>query len=127
MKQEPLTLTTVNNGKIQEWITVVEDGIPVWVAKNSIKKHELMEKLDDLFHQAIENEDDEPVVEILCCSEKNYQISYFPAASLYLCEDLEGRYATLSALVDALWEFLACPEIQGYRLLYLQPFTFRSC
>ncbi|MCI7100118.1 MAG: hypothetical protein MR966_14680 [Lachnospiraceae bacterium] len=117
MKQEPLTLTTVNNGRTQEWITVVEDGIPVWVAKNSIKKHELMEKLDDLFHQAIENEDDEPVVEILCRSEKSYQISYFPAASLYLCEDLEGRYATLSTLVDAIWELLACQEIREYRLV----------
>lgn len=117
MKQDSLTLTTVKNGKIQEWITVIEDGIPVWVAKNSVKKHELMEKLDDLFHQAIENEDDEPVVEILCRSQASYQISYFPAASLYLCENLEGRYATLSTLVDAIWELLACQEIQEYRLL----------
>ncbi|MGN0293289.1 MAG: hypothetical protein ACI4D3_04710 [Lachnospiraceae bacterium] len=117
MKQKPLTLTTVKNGKIRKWITVVEDGIPVWVAENSIKKHELMEKLDGLFHQAIENEDDEPVVEIRSCSGKNYQVSYFPAASLYLCEDLEGRYATLSTLMDALWELLACQEIQEYRLL----------
>ncbi|MDD7390506.1 MAG: hypothetical protein PUG60_12820 [Lachnospiraceae bacterium] len=117
MKQESLTLTTVKNGKPQEWITVIEDGIPVWVAKNSVKKHELMEKLDDLFHQAIENEDDEPVVEIYCRSGADYQISYFPAASLYLCEELEGRYATLSTLVDAIWELLACQEIQEYRLL----------
>lgn len=116
MKQKPLTLTTVKNGKIQEWITVVEDGIPVWVAKNSIKKHELMEKLTDLFHQAIENEDDEPVAEIIC-RRKNYQINYFPAASLYLCEDLEGRYATLSTLVDAIWELLAGCEIMDCRLL----------
>lgn len=117
MKQEPITLTTVKNGKIQEWITIIEDGIPVWVAKNSIKKHELMEKLADLFHQAIENEDDEPVAEIICSSGKNYQVSYFPAASLYLCEDLEGRYATLSTFVDAIWELLACQEILDCRLL----------
>lgn len=116
MKQEPITITTVKNGKKQEWITVIEDGIPVWVAKNSIGKHELMEKLADLFHQAIENEDDEPVVEILCRKE-SYQINYFPAASLYLCEDLEGRYATLSTLVDALWELLADRAITECRLL----------
>lgn len=117
MKQEPLTLTTVKNGKIHEWITVIEDGIPVWVTKNSIKKHELMEKLADLFHQAIENKDDEPVVEIICSSGQNYQVNYFSAASLYLCENLEGRYATLSTLVDAMWELLACQEILNYRLL----------
>ena len=116
MKQESITLTTVKNGKKQEWITNIEDGIPVWVAKNSVKKQELMEKLADLFHQAIENEDDEPVVEILC-REETYQINYFPAASLYLCENLEGRYSTLSTFVDAIWELLASQEIMECRLL----------
>lgn len=117
MKQEPLTLTTVKNGKTQEWITIIEDGIPVWVAKNSMKKHELMEKLNELFHQAIQNEDDEPVAEIRCSCGKSYQINYFPTASLYLCEDLEGRYATLSTLTDALWELLSDQIITEYQLL----------
>lgn len=117
MKQDTFTLTTVKNGKTQEWITIIEDGIPVWVAKNSVKKHELMEKLDELFHQAIQNEDDEPVAEIQCQSGRNYQVNYFPAASLYLCEHLEGRYATLSSLTDALWELLHNQTITAYRLL----------
>lgn len=117
MKQEPFTLTTVKNGKTQEWITIIEDGIPVWVAKNSVKKHELMEKLGELFRQAIQNEDDEPVVEIRCISGKKYQINYFQTASLYLCEELEGRYSTLSTLTDALWELLVNQSITDYQLL----------
>ncbi|MDO5409285.1 MAG: hypothetical protein Q4F21_02395 [Lachnospiraceae bacterium] len=117
MNQDVLTLTTVKNGKKQEWITIIEDGIPVWVLRNSQKKHELMEKLSELFHQAIQNEDDEPSAEILCGSGKKFQISYFPAASLYLCEDLEGRYATLSAMTDAVWELLADQTIESCRLL----------
>ena len=87
-----------------EWITIIEDEIPVWVRKNSIKKHELMKKLEQLIHQAMELEDDEPVIELLCTTGERYQISYFHYASLYLCEELEGRYSTLSTLMDALWE-----------------------
>ena len=117
MKQEPLTLTTVKNGKTREWITIIEDGIPVWVAKNSVEKHDLMKRLEELFNQALQNEDDEPAAEILCESGLCYQISYFPAASLYLCEDLEGRYATLSSLTDALWEHLRSQTITAYKLL----------
>ena len=117
MKQDMPTLTTIKNGKIQEWITIVEDGIPVWKLKNSAKKHELMEKLKILFHQAISEDDDEPVAEIQCESGEIYQIFFFPAASLYLCESLEGRYATLSALIDALWELLAKQTILHCKLL----------
>ena len=117
MNQETLTLTTVKNGKTQEWITIIEDGIPVWVAKNSGGKHELLEKLDELFQEAIQNEDDEPVIEIRCRSGQTFQISYFPFATLYLCEELEGRYSTLSTLTDALWELLADQMITDSQLL----------
>lgn len=117
MNQDTPTLTTVKNGKTQEWITIIEDGIPVWVVKNSCQKHTFLEKLDTLLQEASQEDDDEPVIEIQCQSGQIFQVHYFPFASLYLCEELEGRYSTLSTLADALWELLKNQTITNYRLL----------
>ena len=117
MSKDNLTLTTQKNGRTMEWITIIEDGIPVWVRKNSIKKHELMKKLEQLIHQAMELEDDEPVIELRCTTGERYQISYFHYASLYLCEELEGRYSTLSTLMDALWELPGMESAENCHLV----------
>ena len=116
MQQKHLTLTTIKNGKTYEWITIVEDGIPVWVSKSSLKKQQFMEQLHLLFQEALAD-DDEPVIEITCQSGQRYQISYFEAASLYLCENLEGRYSTLSTMADAMWDLICEDDVTDYRLL----------
>lgn len=116
-QSERPVLSITKNGKTQQWITVIEDGIPVWVLQNNTKKHELMGHLEQLFNQAVQNDDDEPVIRISCKSGVNYLISYFPYATLYLCEELEGRYATLSTLTDALWELVCEQTVTDYTLL----------
>ena len=76
-----------------------------------------MKKLEQLIHQAMELEDDEPVIELLCTTGERYQISYFHYASLYLCEELEGRYSTLSTLMDALWELPGMESAENCHLV----------
>ena len=111
---ENLTLTTQNNGRTYEWITIIENGIPQWVLKSSMKKHTIMENLDRLFKEAISQGDDEPVIKILTKSGKCFYISHFPYAGLFLCEDLEGRYSTVSTLTDALWDLISDEIVIDY-------------
>lgn len=116
MNDKTLSITTIKNGKELEWITIIEDGIPMWVPRKNADKHLLIQQLDDLFKEAREAEDDEPVVAIIC-EEATYEVTYFQAAGLYLCDDLEDRYVTLATLTDALWGLVCDKNLVGCKLL----------
>lgn len=116
MRDEILTITTQKNGKNLEWITIIEDGIPMWIPKKNAAKHLLIKQLDDLFQEAREQGDDEPVVAVIC-EEASYEVTYFQAAGLYLCDDLEDRYVTLATLTDALWGLVCDKNLVACKLL----------
>lgn len=116
MSENTLSITTIKNGKELEWVTIIEDGIPMWIPKKNAAKHLLIEQLDQLFKEAVADGDDEPVV-ALVCEEVTYEVTYFQAAGLYLCDDLEDRYVTLATLTDALWGLVCDKNLISCELL----------
>jgi hypothetical protein len=105
-----LRLCTIYNQQETEWVTVIENGIPRWVAVSDKKKQELLDKISSLLKEASSLLDDEPIISIVTDSH-TYVLNYFEMAGLYLCDDLEGRYASLSSIIDALWELLENQKI----------------
>lgn len=102
-----LRLATIYDGVETEWVTIIEDGIPKWIPVTNDKKKDFLEQISSLLEHAT---DDEPII-LITTDAHTYELTYFESAGLYLCEDLEGRYASLETIVDALWEVIQNEEI----------------
>lgn len=102
-----LRLSTEYDGVETEWVTVIEDGIPRWIPVTEDKKQNFFKQISNLLENA---DDDEPII-VITTNKHIYEMTYFESAGLYLCEDLEGRYASLENIIDALWEHMKNEEI----------------